>query len=175
MLLVHGRYLWARRLVAFRNDYCLACGAPRLAYRHRTFDVLHVFWIPFLPLGFWKRWHCAVCGNDPHEQVRTRRWLKWVGVVILLLMTLTFWTVPAKDETGDLIFTWVMRLGAPLLAAWAVWATLKSPPDDRLKELLAAVEPNRDHRCPACQVDLIPEDPDWRCPQCGMTRQALAA
>ena len=65
MLLVHGRYFWARRILAFRNDYCLTCRAARMAFLHRTFDVFHLFWIPVLPLGFWQRWRCGVCGAEP--------------------------------------------------------------------------------------------------------------
>ena len=37
---------------------------------HRTFDVLHVFFIPFLPLGFWKRWLCAMCGAESARAAR---------------------------------------------------------------------------------------------------------
>ena len=55
MLVIHGVYRWGRKLVAYRNDYCLSCAAPRLAFQHRTFDVLHAFWIPLIPIGLWKR------------------------------------------------------------------------------------------------------------------------
>lgn len=50
--------------MAFRNDYCLARGEERRAVQVRTFDVGHIFWIPILPAGFWKRWVCTVCGKD---------------------------------------------------------------------------------------------------------------
>src|SRR5262249_35658489 len=91
MLVVYGIYKVARRIVAFRNDYCLSCAAPRLAYRHRTFDILHVFWLPVLPLGMWKRWHCSACGNDPHRQFRTSRGMKWLGIALLAFFALVFW------------------------------------------------------------------------------------
>lgn len=173
MLVLHGTYSWGRKLVSYRNDYCLACSAARLAFQHRTFDVHHVFFIPILPLGLWKRWHCSVCGNDPHAQVRTRRSLKWAGVAILMLFTLSGWGVSPEEKPEDLVFIWVMRIGGPVAIAWAIWATLKSPPDARLKDLLRTVTPIMDTSCPVCAVTLMPEEPAWRCPQCGLTRRSL--
>jgi hypothetical protein len=175
MLIVHGTYSWGRKLVSYRNDYCLTCNAQRLSFQHRTFDVLHLFWIPFLPLGLWKRWHCSECGNDPHATNRTRRSLKWAGIAILALMAASGWAVSPEEKPDDLAFIWAMRIGGPLAVAWAVWATVKSPPDVQLKDLLRAVPPIMDAHCPACGVMLLPEEPAWRCPQCGLARRALPA
>ena len=81
MLIVRGSYhFWPKR-VAFRNDYCLRCQAPRRSIAIRTFDVRHLFWIPILPVGFWKRWQCEVCGQAPHIYPKVRRFFKWVGLV----------------------------------------------------------------------------------------------
>ena len=175
MLVIHGTYQWGRKLVAYRNDYCLTCKAPRVAFQHRTFDVHHFFWIPILPLGLWKRWHCSVCGNDPHASLRTRRSLKWAGIAILVLMALSGWAVSPDEKPDDLVFIWAIRIGGPLAVGWAVWATLKSPPDVRLKDMLRTVSPIMDPNCPACGVMLMPEEPAWRCPQCGLARRSLSA
>src|ERR1700686_3493787 len=46
MLIIRGSYhFWPKR-VAFRNDYCLRCQAPRRSIAIRTFDVGHLFWNP---------------------------------------------------------------------------------------------------------------------------------
>jgi hypothetical protein len=175
MLIVHGTYSWGRRLVAYRNDYCLRCDAQRLAFQHRTFDVLHVFFVPLVPLGLWKRWHCSVCGNDPHVSGRTRKSLKWAGVAILLLMSVSGWAVSTREKPEDAAFIWGMRILAPAAFAWALWATLKAPPEVKLEERLRAVPPNMDSTCPVCRVMLLPSEPAWQCPQCGMRRGALPA
>jgi hypothetical protein len=57
MILVHGFYRFKPKRVAFRNDFCLACAKAVRAFQVRTFDVLHVFWIPLLPV-----WHRPKCG-----------------------------------------------------------------------------------------------------------------
>ena len=172
MLVIHGRYFLARRILAFRNDYCLACAAPRLALRHRTFDVLHVFWIPLLPLGFWKRWHCSSCGQDPHAQVRTSRAVKWIGVGLLAFFGVVGWLAPIKP--GDEVVTWFMRIGLPLGALWAGWATARSVEPESLKERLAAVRPHDDPSCPLCGNGLVLLDATWRCTKCGVERAVAA-
>ena len=48
MFIVSGAYhFWPKR-VAFRDDYCLTCQAPRRSIAVRTFDVGYIYWIPFL-------------------------------------------------------------------------------------------------------------------------------
>ena len=175
MLIVHGFYRWWRKLVAYRNDYCLNCAAERVAFQHRTFDVLHVFWLPIVPLGLWKRWHCAVCGQDPHGSTRTRKSLKWVGVVCLALFSLAPWGVSTREKRDDEVFVWAVRLLGPVATVWPAWATLKSPPDVVLKDRLRGVAPSMDATCPLCKVTLFPSEPAWRCPQCGLQRRTLPA
>src|SRR3989338_1357270 len=135
MLIVHGTYFLARKLVAYRNDYCLSCNAERMAFQRRTFDVHHIFYVPLLPLGFWKRWHCSACDRNPHESPRIlRRSFKWAGIVLLVVASLSGWLVSTREKPGDTIVIWCMRLGGPIAVAWALWATLKSPPDVRLSD-----------------------------------------
>jgi hypothetical protein len=173
MLILHGTYSWWRRIVAYRNDYCLTCSAERMAFQHRTFDVHHVFWIPILPLGLWKRWHCTECGQDPHASPRTRKSLKWAGVACLAFFTLSAWMVSPAEKPEDTVFIWVVRLAGPLATAWAAWATARSPAGERLKEKLRGVRPLMDTACPLCRVTLFPSEPAWHCPQCGIRRTAL--
>src|SRR5512147_40206 len=124
MLLLHGYYRFFPKLVAYRNDYCLSCDAPRLALQRRTVDFFHLFYVPLLPLGVWWRWHCATCGRDPHATYRTRKPLKWLGTVLLLVSEVSAWTTP--PGTGqDAVIVWVMRLGLPVAFLLALRATLK--------------------------------------------------
>jgi len=175
MLVVHGTYHWARKIVGYRNDYCLTCNSQRLAFQHRTFDAIHIFFIPVLPLGLWKRWHCSVCGSNPHASTRTRKSLKWAGVAILLLMSLSGWAVSTSEQPDDVAFIWGMRILSPIAFVWALRVTLKHTPEVNLKEQLRAVAPILDASCPVCHVMLSPTEPAWRCPRCGMHRRALPA
>src|SRR5690349_21622497 len=100
VLVIHGTYHFGRRILAFRNDYCLTCAGPRLANLHRTFDVLHVFWLPILPLGSWSRWKCGTCGSNPHARAATSRALKWAGIACLVIGSVVFWAAPADRRLG---------------------------------------------------------------------------
>ena len=175
MLIVHGRYFWRRQIVAYRNDFCLSCAAARLALKHRTFDVFHVFWVPVLPLGFRRRWHCQVCGRDPHANPRTRRSFKWLGVGVLAFFSLLGWVLPPGTARQDAAFTWLLRLGGPLATAWAVWATVKGPAEVHLADSLRLVQPDVRVNCPVCQAPLHESESGWVCPRCGIRREVLPA
>jgi hypothetical protein len=144
-----------------------------MAFQHRTFDVYHVYWVPLLPLGFWRRWRCGACGSDPHANVRARRSLKWAGCAILALFALSAWAVTPAPQPAGAAFTWALRIGAPIALVFAVRATLRSPPDVRLGDVLRTVSPVTDVHCPDCREMLFPEEPAWRCPRCGMRRTFL--
>jgi hypothetical protein len=175
MLIIHGRYFWGRTLLAFRNDYCLTCRAPRLAFLHRTFDVLHVFWIPVLPLGVWKRWLCGTCGANPHRRVATWPFLKWVGVVLLGFFALVTWAQDVARDIPDPLPRYALRLGmiAATIGA-AVLAARSRPPED-LAAKLQGIAANRDATCPRCGTTLTVAAPWYRCGTCGLERQALPA
>jgi hypothetical protein len=175
MLVVHGRYFWRRKIVAYRNDYCLTCMAERMAFQHRTVDFLHIFWIPVVPLGIWKRWHCGVCSSDPHASPRTRRAFKWLGVVVLAIMTVLMWAAPASGTLEETFVLWTFRLGGPIATLWALRASMRSPADVNLKAHLAAVRPSLESVCPLCNAPMLPTESTLQCPRCGIKRQVLPA
>jgi hypothetical protein len=167
MLILHGIYTFKPRIIAYRNDFCLRCAAPRRAYRVRTFDVLHIFYIPLVPFGFVKRWRCATCNRDPHAHPGTRKGFKWAGIVCLAIFILAFWTMEERDA-----FTWAMRIGLPVGFVAALWHTIKSKPDIRLSEKLKEVAPANETICPICHRPLV-NDSYWRCPQCDIERAVV--
>ncbi len=59
--IVFGVYHWRAKRLAFRNDYCLACGEVRRSVQLRTFDVGHIFWIPILPGAALSGRDCLFC------------------------------------------------------------------------------------------------------------------
>lgn len=167
MFIIHGAYHFWPKLVAFRNDYCLSCGTLRRSLRIRTFDVGHVFWIPILPVGFWKRWVCTSCRRNPHENPRTRPSLKWAGLICLVVVAAFSWAEPAPPDF--VAGTWVVRAGAPLAAILLLRHLLRTPKDPPLKERLATVPPAAETVCPFCGTPLISGD-RWSCPGCGVIR-----
>jgi len=166
MFIIHGVYHWWPKRVAFRNDYCLTCGEQRRSVCIRTFDAGHVFWIPILPVGFWKHWFCVVCGKDPHVFPRTRRSFKWAGLIVLIFFTLLSWAAPL---TQDFVFGWIFRLGSPLAAVLLLVHLLRTDKDPSLRSRLAIIQPAKDMVCPFCGTPLI-GGTRWSCPVCGIVR-----
>lgn len=170
MLILNGVYSFKRKIIAYRNDFCLSCAQPRRAYRIRTFDVIHLFFIPLIPLGFLRRWHCSVCGNFPHVQPGTRRSFKWIGVVILALFTFVIWAVPPKDDP----WVWPSRVILPAAMVALLVNAIRSKPPLRLAEKLAEVQPADEGVCPLCSGPLI-LDSAWHCTVCGVERSVVRA
>jgi hypothetical protein len=173
MFIVVGKYSWRRRVLAYRNDFCLTCEAPTVAFQHRTFDAVYLYWIPILPLGFRRRWHCGVCGRDPHANPRTRTGFKWVGVALLALITGAAWSSGQNPAPGDEWLIWVLRIGGLAATALAVWATLRSNAPLRLDEHLRTVLPNEDRACPSCRGEIVESATGRQCLKCGLVRDVV--
>ena len=175
MLVIHGTYHWRARRIAFRNDFCRSCAGERLSVLIRTLDVLHVFWIPLIPLGFWNRWFCAHCGSRPHAVTRTRRGIKVAGAIAFAGMGLLAWAVPVNEiaeSREDVWIAWLMRIGFPLAAIAATVSSLKQPIEPRFKEVLAGVKPVEGWTCPLCQGQMF-NVPSWHCMDCRAEHRPL--
>lgn len=168
MHIVHGMYQFRPKRMAFRNDYCLSCAQPCRSVQVRTFDAWHIFWIPLVPLGFHKRWHCTTCGRLPHVHPGTRRGFKWVGLVVLLIFAAAFWAMPVEPDM--LIFTWMVRVGAPIGAVLTLVHLLRTPKDASLQEKLAEIPAASDTVCPFCGAALLVLSSQCSCPVCGVVR-----
>ena len=171
MFIRHGIYYWRRRIVAFRNDYCLACEAPRRTVQMRAFHVWHVFWIPLLPLGFWNRWVCATCFRFPHRNVKTRFGFKLAGLFILLLLGTIFWAMPVDPD--DRAMWWTIRIGAPIALLISVLYMTMKPEGLPLKDKLRLIAPATDTVCPICGAQMLTISSQVRCPNCGAVRTQL--
>lgn len=170
MLIIHGIYHWKPRRTAFRNDHCRACAAKRLSVLVRTFDVLHLYWIPILPLGFWSRWHCTICGSDPHAVTRTRRGFKIAGAITLVLLAFISWAVqwePIRD-----IWPWLLRIGLSLGALAATYSVFRHRPEPQLEAMLAGVQPFEGWTCPLCGGEML-NVPEWHCVACKAEHRPL--
>jgi hypothetical protein len=167
VFVIHGAYHLRPRRIAFRNDYCVTCGATTRSVQVRTFDVGHIFWIPVLPVGFWKHWLCTFCGRQPHAHRGTSRLAKWAWLGFLLLLSVVFW-VEVRPTTSDSL-DWAMGIGASLGAVLLFVHLLRLPQEPSLKQLLATVQPAADTVCPFCGTQLL-IDSRCSCPSCGVLR-----
>lgn len=167
VFIIHGVYhFWPKR-VAFRNDYCLTCQVPTRSIAIRTFDVGHIFWIPILPVGFWKHWQCGRCDSEPHTSPTTPPFFKWAGLCILFFFSLLSWAEPVKPP--DAWISWLFRTGSPLAGLLLFVHLLRLPKQPSLRVSLRSIPPANDMVCPFCDTPLL-AGPRWSCPQCGAVR-----
>jgi hypothetical protein len=164
MFIIHGIYRFAPRLVGYRNDWCNHCERPVLAQQWRSFYVGHAFWIPIVPLGFYKAWRCKECDKDPRKRVRTAVGFIVAGLVASSAIFALMLLAPYSGE--DAAMFWGMRAVFGIIAVFFAW-WLKT----RLDELPAAknVEPLRNDRCLVCDGRMT-DHPRWHCVECGVAR-----
>ena len=171
MALIHwGIYRFADRIVGYRNDYCLRCESHRLALRHRSFRVVHIWFVPLIPLGWSKSWRCRVCGGDPHVRVKTRESIRWAGTIAVGLLAGIGWLAQPGRRPEDFWYIWGLRIGATTICAAGVRLSLRSPAEVDLAEKLRSIEPNLDRTCVVCGAEMARNKPIWTCPNCGVER-----
>jgi hypothetical protein len=174
MLVIHGIYRVLPSRVAFRNDYCMVCEAPRRAMQVQTLDWLHVYFIPVIPLGFRKRWLCAECGMCPHQIHLTRRLLEVAALVVFVSFTAFFWCVCLFIVPGiaeDPPVFWIFGVISPLGAiATATHLAMSGPDVSGYEYRLRELPPADDVNCPFCGVPLVDEYFECHCPSCGVRR-----
>lgn len=172
MLILQGTYHWFPRPVAFRRDYCRRCDAETTSVLIRTLDVIHVFWIPVLPIGRWSRWFCSTCGQRPHEAVETRRGFKIAAAVVLALMIVAVWIGVSPGDV-DAPTLWTLRLGLPAVLALTIWAILRTPPGSSFKERLSEIRPHAGPECLLCG-GVLEVGVQERCGTCGAKHRPLS-
>jgi hypothetical protein len=165
MLIVHGVYHFRPRRAAVRSDFCITCNQPRYAIQVKTIDVLHLFWIPVLPLGVYGRWRCLTCGKPPDLVATARRSIRILAAVAAAIVAIPFWLAPADDENAVLV--WSARVGLVAATAGAIWWASRPADDVERRKRMKELPPIHIPECPLCAVVMQPGDP-WRCPKCGI-------
>ncbi|MBL4770870.1 MAG: hypothetical protein JKY61_06945 [Planctomycetes bacterium] len=128
MIFFQGFYHFLPKTTAFRRDYCRSCQEVRTLTQIRTADFYHLYWIPVLPLGLWKRWKCAGCGNKPYRHTKTSRAAKAFLALVLAVITFEFWFEPDLADEFSSQELLICRIGISALLAFAlVWLKRHSP------------------------------------------------
>ena len=171
MLVVFGYRFFGGKPVAFRNDYCLTCGTPRLSYQIRAFLCLQLFWLPVVPLGFYKTWRCESCGQRPHRGTKTSsRFMRWLVVLFIAVVGAVMWDSPIEEQSAVLM--WGMRVAMPLALVPAIWLALRTPAEPQLAALLPAIPRSVATQCPRCSGKIAGYTP-YACAGCGIERRNL--
>ncbi|MFZ9200860.1 MAG: hypothetical protein ACO23N_00310 [Opitutales bacterium] len=178
MLLLHGHYKFFPRRTAVRNAWCTVCKQSRLAVGIRSLVVIHLFYIPVLPIARVTDWTCTTCGKDVRANLTSRPGLlRWALVVAGLLIVAGLWVLIHALLTGEDALTAAgsrtaegVASGATLMMIGGVWGWVSFRQHRRIQvqgfdDGTTAVAPLAGDRCPLCgDLVLIPGAP--RCERC---------
>ncbi|HEY4249245.1 MAG TPA: DUF4240 domain-containing protein [Lacunisphaera sp.] len=169
--MLHGTYYFGRKRVACRNAYCTTCRAPRFAEGFRSLVVLHVFFIPFLPIATTVRWFCSTCKKEIDAKRPSRPWILITGILFGLFMTfigvmMLFDRHEKETALGALIFGPLMVIGLAYMIRKQdyrgyIGAQENVPPlpGDHCPYCKAPVFAAKTPHCHACKVDIITKAP----------------
>ena len=165
MLLIHGVYKFLPRLVAYKECRCNHCEEVIHAEQRTAWYVLHLYWIPLLPLGRYSFWRCAECDHDPSERVRESVTLLVLGVICfsIFFLALLFPFIPDRDPE----FIWIARVVLLALisyCAYQVRARRNTPAEVVAKHAYASDE------CRYCAEKLILFEHQQFCERCRIFR-----
>jgi len=167
MLILHGHYKFRKRKVSCRNDYCTICNRDEFTEGIRSFRVIHIFFIPLIPIGFATEWRCTSCGKDPFSRRPISRGLAITGFVLslsLLAVSVAALWEERRNNPGGLCIVLVMLGGL-------AFVTANSLSGKRRSEYLArrkAVMPLRTDVCPYCATPTFQRS-TIRCELCKIT------
>ncbi len=118
MILIYGTYRFGKKVVEEKEVYCKTCEEESLAKKESSFKMIHMFFLPLIPLGRDETWSCGKCGNDPSEPTRSK------GIrVLLVLITLAtvVWAFLAEPKDGDVESIWMVRILLFLILLGVLW------------------------------------------------------
>jgi hypothetical protein len=158
-----GLYYFGRKRVACRNDYCTVCREPTLAEGRRSLVVLHVFFVPLLPLGVRTRWFCIVCGRQTNAKRPSHRGILIAGIVFGAFMA--FSGVITWLETREPLMGWPMiGLGGAMVGGltWMICTQNYQAYQQWKKD----IPPLSSDACPYCHRPLAHVGRSVRCEAC---------
>jgi len=167
MLILHGQYKFGRRKAYCRNDYCTICNRARFTEGIRSFRVIHIFYIPLIPIGFGTEWRCASCGKDPYTRRPISRGLAIASFVLSLLLLAGCIAMLWEERRNNPAGLWLLLV----MFGGLVFVTANSLSGKRRFEYLArrkAVKPLRADVCPYCSTPTF-QRITIRCDMCNIT------
>lgn len=147
-----------------------------MSISERTFDILHVFGIPFLPLWFKDRWLCGQCLQDPHEPLEVRGPVRLIAMLFFLVLAGLFWYLwwfdivdPGFSEDPYVYLGLAISMTVMLLLTM-FW--VRRYDDDGFVLHRANIDLFNDHFCPLCDGPLEIHH-TLKCRDCGAEHQPL--
>jgi hypothetical protein len=88
---IHGQYHFNKKIIGYGRCTCFKCNNSDIALVSRSFQVIHLFWVPIIPVGIVKHNICSNCKNKNELSIFRSDTLKFlvttqaIGLTALLL------------------------------------------------------------------------------------------
>ena len=166
MIIIHGTYRFGLKKIAVRNDFCNACRNEGVAEQWQSFDFVHIFWIPLIPLGMKRPWTCSFCGKDPRNETRMGPVVRSILLLGLLVMLCDLWIDRhPQNPPGPMAYGITAVLCG--LGFWLLYGAFKRPTGLTNEQRRARVIPLSTDECLYCHLPLT-QKPHPHCLPCGI-------
>jgi hypothetical protein len=158
VLVIHGHYKFFPKRVACKNAWCTSCEDETLAVGTRRILLLHVFFIPLLPLGTTTTWICGHCQGDVDARRPVRSWIAGCGIMggaffVLLALAGILGAVLSEKRQLDLTDSLPFLVLGLVMIGGFLWARRRA---QRGYEAAAKqVEPLAGDACPLCGQQVL--------------------
>lgn len=146
--MIHGTYHFGRKRVACRNAYCTTCRDARFVEGFRSWVVVHVGFIPILPIATTVRWFCPTCQNQIDARRPSRPLILVAGAFFGLLMSFVGIMILLDGQEKEAGIGCLV--GGPLMAGGLIYLIRKQDYES-YSEAKRAVEPLSGDHCPYCK------------------------
>jgi hypothetical protein len=168
MFVYTGFYKLRKRVTGYRRNYCGSCKKNQTIFRIRFFPVLHIWFVPLLPLFYGVGWACEECENSDE---RTGAWFVWSIAFLLVAIGSLFIGnsfVDATDEDSKLFLVVGSSLvgGAILVGLSAIYVGRRNRRlSNETREQFHQEFLEREATCWVCGGDLLLK-PNLHCGEC---------
>lgn len=165
MIIIHGLYRFGRRKVAVRKDFCNSCRLEGTAEQWQSFNCVHIFWIPLIPLGTKRLWKCPNCGEDPRKENRMAPVLRFILLVGLSIILSALWMDRHPQNPPDQT-TYGMTAVLAGIWLWLLYGAFKRSTPEYEDRRNALFQLSTDD-CLYCHAPLT-QNPYPHCQPCGI-------
>ena len=164
-----GVYRVGAKRTGYRQDFCIHCQCPRLAWREKFWGFLHLAYIPILPIGRISGWACDSCNRPPRlQRIPISAWKILLALLAFIPMNIAFWFMPTEPDTAQTI--WVSRIllsGGVIWLVWWITNEIRAPSwvRERAREATSVSLT----ACAKCGGGLVTTTPP-HCPVCNLQR-----
>lgn len=160
--MIHGHYYFGRKRVACRNAYCTVCKGSRFAEGLKSLVVLHLWFIPLLPIGTEIRWFCSTCHREIDVRRPSRPFILVAGIffgIVLTFIGVMIFIEADQKEVGPACLV----IGPMMVGGLAY--ILRTQDYKGFVAATHAVEPLDGDYCPYCKSPVRPTSPP-HCQSC---------